>query len=216
DAPRANGCARRTVARNALRTHRGDCVVQLLPRVAPGHGRGGAGRGAPGVDVQAAAPGVTGFHRELPRLAAAQQVDEDLFDALFVETCVLAERDQIAQQAGAGDARTAIGDLDRGPRRLAGDRAGGLEQFAAQRLVGVVAGVGAQQAAVGRAVAVDLHVQRVDADGVVIARQRRQAEPDFDRPAGCLREVVGNAHAHALAIVETAGVERVEVELERL
>src|SRR5690606_12115433 len=30
---------------------------QLLPRVAPGHGRGVAGRGAPGVDVQPAAAG---------------------------------------------------------------------------------------------------------------------------------------------------------------
>src|SRR5690606_18036079 len=199
DAPRANGCARRTVARNALRTHRGDCVVQLLPRVAPGHGRGVAGRGAPGVDVQAAAPGVTGFHRELPRLAAAQQVDEDLFDALFVETCVLAERDQIAQQAGAVDARPAIGDLDRGPVRLAGDRAVGLEQSAAQGLVGVVAGVGAEQGAVGRAVTVDLHVQRVDADGVVFARQRRQAEAHLDWPAGSLRQVLGDARAHALA-----------------
>src|SRR5690606_34871109 len=120
DAPRANGCTGRTVACNVLRTHRGACVGPLLPRVAPGHGRGAAGGGTPGVDVQAAAAGVTGLHRELPRLAATQQVDEDLFDALLVETGVLAERDQVAQQPRAVDARAAIGDIDRGPVRLAG------------------------------------------------------------------------------------------------
>src|SRR5690606_37761555 len=111
--------------------------ARLLPQLAPGHGRGAAGRGPPGVDVQAAAAGVAGFHRQPLRAAAGQQVDEDPLDALLVEAGVFAERDQVAQQAGAVDARAAVGDVDGGPVGLAGDRAVGLEQLAAQDFLGL-------------------------------------------------------------------------------
>src|SRR5690606_40300435 len=86
-----------------------------------------ARRGAEGVDVEAAAAGVAGVHRQAAGPAALQDVHEDALDALLVEIGVLAEGDQVAQQAVAGDARAGVADLHAGPVRLAGHRAVGLE-----------------------------------------------------------------------------------------
>src|SRR5690606_33166123 len=96
-------CAATTVARGMLRPHRD--ADALLPRIAPRRRRRTARRGPPGIDVQAAAAGVARLHRQPLRPAAFQHVDEDLLHALLVEAGVLAERDQVAQQAGVVDAR---------------------------------------------------------------------------------------------------------------
>src|SRR5690606_1381651 len=92
----------------------------------------------------------------------------------------------------------------------------GLEQVAAQDLVGLVARVRVQQARVGWAVAVDGDVEAVDAGRVVIACQRRQSEPDLDRAAGGPRQVAGDAQAGLAGVGEALGVERIEVELSDL
>ena len=64
-----------------------------------------ARRAAPGIDVQAAATRVARFHRQRSGRQRAQQVDEDPLDALLVEFGVVAEADQVAQQASARSMR---------------------------------------------------------------------------------------------------------------
>src|SRR5690606_11894460 len=68
------------------------CIRRSLPRVAHRAGRGRARQHAPGVDVEAAAARVARLHRQRFGPAAGQHVDEDAFDALFMEPGVLAER----------------------------------------------------------------------------------------------------------------------------
>ena len=58
---------------------------------------------AEGVDVRAAAAGVAREHAEFFRTAALLDVVENTLDALLVEFVVLAEGDQVAQQAFAVD-----------------------------------------------------------------------------------------------------------------
>src|SRR5690606_29665515 len=89
---------------------------------------------APWVDVQAAAPRITGIHGQLARLALAQHVHEDALDTLLMELVVLAEADQVFQQSFLLDLRADIADLHRAPVWLAGDQAVGLEQVRYQRL----------------------------------------------------------------------------------
>jgi hypothetical protein len=81
--------------------------LRLLTRGAQVRRFAGAEIGAPGIDVQAAAPGVARVHGQLVRLALAQDVGEDALDALLVEFVVLAEADQVFQQAFLVDLRAA-------------------------------------------------------------------------------------------------------------
>jgi hypothetical protein len=58
----------------------------------------GAEVAAPRIDIQPATAGVARIHGQLLRLALAQDVDEDAFDALLVEFVVFAEADQVASR----------------------------------------------------------------------------------------------------------------------
>src|SRR5690606_5387180 len=100
---------------------------RLLSRQA-GIGRGGPVRAAPRIDVESAAARIAREHFPRDGRTALQEVDEDALDALLVETGVVAEGHEVAQQAGPVDAGAAIGHLHAGPVGLAGDRAVGLQQ----------------------------------------------------------------------------------------
>lgn len=106
--------------------------------------------------------------------------------ALFVELGVVAER-RVAQQAGAVDARAAIGDAHRRPVGLAGDRAVRLQQLRAQGFLDNIV-VHGQQRRIRRAVAVDVHVEIVDRRRAVVGLEGRQAELDRHRRAGPARD----------------------------
>src|SRR5881398_2003616 len=67
-----------------------------LPRRAQIRRFAGAEIGAPGIDVQAAAPGVAGVDGKLLGFAVAQDVGKDALDTLLVKLVVLAEADQVA------------------------------------------------------------------------------------------------------------------------
>src|SRR5471032_2573884 len=121
----------------------------------------GAEVAAPRVDVQAAAPRVAGVHGQLLRRALAQDVGEDALDALFVELVVLAEADQVAQQAFLVDLRAAVMDLHAGPVGLAGHQAVRFKQVGQQLLFDRrLVGPGLEQAGIG-AVFIDLDVEAV-------------------------------------------------------
>src|SRR5690606_15317029 len=96
-------------------------------QVARRRGRDAPRRGAPWIDVEAAATRVARLHRQALRIEACRQVDEDPLDALLVELAVVAERDQVAQQARRIDPWAGALDAHARPIRLAGDRAIGLQ-----------------------------------------------------------------------------------------
>ena len=75
---------------------------------------------APMIDVQAAAPGVTGIYRQVLRFALAQQVHENPLHALFMKLVVLAKTDQIFEQPFLIDRRANIVNLNAAPIRLSG------------------------------------------------------------------------------------------------
>ena len=84
--------------------------------------------GAPWVDIKAASAGIPCIHRQVLRLALAQDVREDALDALFMELIMLAEADQVLEQAFLVDLRTVIADLHAAPIGLAGHQAIRLQQ----------------------------------------------------------------------------------------
>src|SRR5690606_6109705 len=180
----------------------------LLARVAPRRRRRQARRGAPWIDVEPAAAGVARLDPQRLRPASRQQVAEDLFDALFMEAGVVAEGHEVAQQAGAVDARATVADADAGPVRLAGDGAVRLEQLRTQGPGDLPGRIGDQQRGIGRAVVVEVDVEPVDGFGVVIRGHRRQAEGHFHRRPDRAGEVSGDSRAHVFGGVEAGGVER--------
>src|SRR3546814_3631488 len=95
------------------------------------------------------------LHTELGRGAALQHIDEDALDAVLVEVAVLAEADQITQQAGAVDAWATIADLHAAPVRLPGDRAVRTQQVRDQRFLDHGFGIVLQQLRPWRAVVFD-------------------------------------------------------------
>ena len=150
--------------------------------------------GPPWIDVEAAAAGVARLHAKRLRPALRQQVDEDALHALLVEFGMVAEADQVAQQAGAVDARAAIGDGHVRPVRLAGDRAIGFQQAAAQGFLDHLGSVRGEQRRLRRAVAVDPDLERVDAFAFDIAQRRQEID-------SLARELVESG----LALWENAG-----------
>lgn len=70
--------------------------TNLLTNQASG-GRNKVGIGAPRVNVQPAATGVTGVHAQFLWLAEALDIIEDALDALLVKLVVMAKRHQITQ-----------------------------------------------------------------------------------------------------------------------
>ena len=67
-------------------------------------------------------------------MAVTQDIHEDAFDTLLVKLVVVAEPDQVLQQAFLIDLRTDVVNLHAAPVRLAGNRAVGFEQVAVQAL----------------------------------------------------------------------------------
>ncbi len=93
--------------------------MRLLPRCAHVGRQLARCAGAPGVDVQPAAAGVAGVHRELGGFAARPNVHEDALDALLMKLVVVAKTHDVLQQAGLVNLRAAVGDLHTAPIGLA-------------------------------------------------------------------------------------------------
>src|SRR5215813_4249367 len=89
------------------------CVTyeKLLPRRARVRGIGGLAA-PPRIDIEPAAARVARIHAERSRRTALSDVHVDALDAMLVEIGVIAERDEIAQERRAIDARTRIADRD--------------------------------------------------------------------------------------------------------
>ena len=94
----------------------------LLPRVAQIRPGARAGR-ADGVDVQTSAPGEARADLQFLHAAVTMDVGVYLFHAGFVEALVFPVGDQVAQQTVMQDARTDVGDAQRGPVGLAASSA---------------------------------------------------------------------------------------------
>ena len=95
----------------------------------------GARIGAERIDVDAAAAGEARVDRQRIAPALLDDVDEDAFDAMLVESGVTAKRYEIAQKRGAIDRRPAIGDLHRREVRLERDRTQRPEEIGLQRFL---------------------------------------------------------------------------------
>ena len=103
----------------------GHAVLRLLlARVAQIGWRLAGGKiAAPGIDVQAAAPGIARINCELGRFAVMQDVDKNPLHALLVEFVVFAQADQILEQAFLIDRRAYILNLHAAPIGLSRDEA---------------------------------------------------------------------------------------------
>ena len=132
-----------------------------------------------------------------------------------MELGVVAEADQVAQQAGAVDARAAVGDGEVRPVRLPGHRAVGLQQRAGERLLDDVGRIGGQQGRIGRAIGVDVEVQPIDALAGQ-RRHRRQTERHRHRRTGGRGEVGFDLPAQLRLVGEARAVAGVQVKLEGL
>ncbi len=183
--------------------------------------------GAQRVDVQPATAGVARVHRQLDRAAARPQVHEDALHALFVELVVVAEADQVPQQAGLVDLGSAVLDAHAAPVRLPGHQAVALEQVAGERFRdGGLAMVRMQQLRGGGVVRA-LHVQAVQQQAVELLHGfavEHLGQHQFHAhgrlavrtaPRG-LADVRPDARLHLCGIRESRVVEAVQVELERL
>lgn len=176
---------------------------------------------AVGIDIQAATAYVARVDAERLRLQQALQVEEDAFDALFVEVLVLAEGNQVGQQAGRVQRRAPVVDHQGAPVGLAGDRAVGLEQVAVELLLDDPPGVAAQQFRARLLVAVDGDVQLVDAaprqtPDALLGNLVEAAQAHAHGRPGSGREVFLQYRAKRLATIEGGLVEGIEVKLERL
>ena len=87
------------------------------------------------VDIQPTTPDIPRIHRQFLRFEQALQVEKDPFHALLMEIGMLAEADDIGQQAGRVQGSAAIFHRHAAPVWLAGHRAVGFEQVAVQALL---------------------------------------------------------------------------------
>ena len=83
-------------------------------------------RAAIRIDIQPAAPGVTGVHRQSHRLASTLYVGEDTLHALFMKLVVHAKGDEVSQQRLMIDLWAFVVNDHAGPVRLASDQAVGF------------------------------------------------------------------------------------------
>src|SRR6185312_17205179 len=93
----------------------GAALLARRPQVPRRH----RGRAAEWIDVQSAAAGIARVDAEFAGRTAPHEVDEHALHTVLVELAVLAEGDDVAQQAGAVDRRTHIVNLHAAPVRLA-------------------------------------------------------------------------------------------------
>ncbi len=179
------------------------------------------------IDVQPAAPGVARIHRQLDRAAARPQVHEDALHALFVELVVVAEADQVLQQAGLVDLGPAVLDAHAAPVRLPRHQAIALEQVAGERFRDGGFAVVRMQQFRGGGVVRALHIQAVQQQaveflhGLAVEHLGQHQFHAHGRlavrtaPRG-LADVRPDARLHFRGIRESRVVEAVQVELERL
>ena len=88
--------------------------------------------GAPGIDVQPAAAGVTGMDAELCGFATLHEVHIDAFDAMLVEFVVVAKTHDVFKQPLLLDLRSMVRDAQTAPIGLPSDQAIAFEQMAGQ------------------------------------------------------------------------------------
>jgi hypothetical protein len=154
------------------------------------------------------------------RRAAPPDVHVDALDAMLVEIGVVAERDEVAQQRRAIDARARVADRDARPVRLPGHGTVRFQEIRDEGFVGL-SGRGRKQRGIGRPVAFDFDGFRVDRLAAKTAERERvelrwRRQQDFDGAAGGIRQIALGALAQRVRARETFLVEAREIELERL